>query len=166
MKPINFSKDSWHWRLAHKYGGAEEEYSTKEEYERTGNPRAGYQGDICDYMQHMIGGFCLCFLITAGLTIALFPISDSITWALAYYNNGPLEVGYGPVWLTCEIAVAAFIGSLYLYYTWKSERDHQAYLARTAANAGTYVEPVKKNSIMQSIHRRIKDKTCFTVTVQ
>ena len=167
MKPVAFSKDSWHWRLAHKYGGAEEEYNTQEDYECTGNRWTGYQGDICDYMKHMLSGFFACLLITVAGCLVGFAISDSITWAIACYKYGMIEVGYGPVWLSAELAVILLWGSVYLYYTWQDNKQHKQYVAnRAAIEAGTYIEPVTKNSIMSSIHRRIKDKTCFRVEVR
>lgn len=156
MKEVNFSKNSWHWRLAGFYGNAEMRYDYKTETDK-------YEGDICSYIRSMLHGLFRVVVLTAILGLLAASLGNFGAWVVAGFLVGSwvkIDVlGFLIVALTISAAIVAAM----FYVASKHEKWKRNRWARKQELA--MVEEEKPEMFIQAAYRKFKDKTCFRVEV-
>lgn len=99
MKPLNFSRNSWHYKLA-KIGGLRV-YDWE-----------GYAVSICDYTTKVIVGlikFLVGFIVFTALSICLM---DAIIWTIVYVSHGftLFNMHFTGYLAACIITVSIILG--------------------------------------------------------
>lgn len=162
---MNFSKNSWHFRFAHKYGGLS---YWEDEPIRT---------SLCEYVKQVAFGvflFCLCSSVASFMTI--FGIGGFI--ALATYGAYQWQF-FGPFFIASAtiLAISGTIGIMVIVGWWlgrDSRRMSKEWEAYSNANPdadywqwrNSYSKQfTKKPSLIKEWIKAKKEKVCPIITI-
>lgn len=148
MKPLKFSKNSWHYKVATKFGGLE----------------AWGDLDFCEYVRSVLLGIFLLSMIAIICFAGLFALADWMAWVSAMIITGSMITPSEPATIITACWVIAFIiiGCVYgsrIYDNRKEARRLEAFKAWQAG--GEYI-PTQPGFITMA-YRTLKEKTCFRV---
>lgn len=148
MKPLTFSKNSWHYRLV---------------YFIKGNC---WSNDFCSYFWEVVGSlvwaiFCFCLvLLTLSFTI-IFPLTYLIVGLQYGFFKMPNEVIAG---LIMDIGFIIITVAFYIVEDWipqYQERKRTKHYEEFVKNGYKHIDK-EPSFIVQSYHK-FKDKTCVKV---
>lgn len=134
MRPITFSKNSWHYRLANFF---------------TSGDVLRHTTDLCSYVKLVGVSMFLALLITLLVAFVTACTADALAWIAAMITAGSLFQGDPPA----LVAIAGWIivGAMVLWIKWCEYRfDHPK------------PEP-STPSFVAVAYSSIKDKLCFRV---
>ena len=147
MKAIKFSKDSWHWHIASKYGPISGEYS--------------YEGDICSYTRALMKGMLVLALLSLAGFLLSYSLLDFIFWAYVSLTISPLLIN--PTGILAPAIIFVIGGSVALL--WASDKISRWRRERYIKLLTDEEVEEKKESLMKHWVRKVKDKTCFRVEI-
>lgn len=148
MKPLTFSKNSWHYRLVCFVKGN------------------CYSDDFCGYFWEVFGALVTAIISFQGITVALL---FTIVYPLTYLIVG---LQYGFFMMPTEVVVGLFIDFGFLivtiaFYTIErwipqyQERKRIKWFEEFEKNSYKHVD--KEPSFIVQSYRKFKDKTCVEV---
>lgn len=147
MKSLNFNRDSWHYKVATRWGGMPEWFEDT---------------NICDYTRAVMKGLLGALLLATLAFALLYWAADTIAWWIAMLVTGVFIEEPGPIILTGLTAFAIVVSSLsyalHRFSEWKLKRDEEK------AGAAKHT-PRKPDSFVKKAWRSWKDKTCVRVTL-
>jgi len=151
MKELNFSRDSWHYKLA-QMG----EYNP-------GRP------DFCHYVRSvLLGGFFFFILCTFALA-GIVCLGDFIAYIVAAYTTGlwfKLQPDLGAQIIICLLIFSAVIGALITIFLYKEKRrEAKADRLRAAMALGEEMKEPEPGFIGHA-YKSLKEKTCFKVKLK
>jgi hypothetical protein len=140
MEALNFSRKSWHFRLAEHYGGLLSSYST----------------NLCDYMKAVFKGFLMCSLIVTVGTIFAIGMVDFYMYLIFEYiiSHGDMvihDIGFIGSAINF-VALILVVGNLvYAACSWIKDKF--------TSKEKTVSEP----SFIAESYKALKDKYCVKV---
>lgn len=151
MKSLNFNRESWHFKVATKWGGFPKWFETT---------------NICEYSRAVVKGS---FLALANGLLALVAIVGSLYWVaitIAWWTAGIVTGVFieepGPIVLSMIVGGAGLIaGGTYLIHkvmVWNDVRK------MNKSNEARIAHP-KPDSFVKKAWRSWMDKTCVRVTI-
>lgn len=147
MKPITFSKTSWHYKLVDKMDFLPPEY----EWDGTPIPT-----DICTYSRKLFACIGLCLLLgTIALTIGPVAFANFFSWIAVRFVTGQWAMldTVGCIAIA-ELMLAAF--GMIRYFGQKVIDSRKAIKSHVP----------NKPSIIREIYRKFKDKTCVQINFE
>lgn len=156
MKEVNFSKNSWHWRLANTYGNAKTRYDYKTETYK-------YEGDICSYTRSVLWGILGALVVTAALGIVAASIANFGAWVVAGIVMGSwVKLDLLGAIIIAVVCVAALVALVFYLTT-----EHEKWKRRRweLRHKRAFLEEEKPEGFVKAAYRKFKDKTCFRIEV-
>lgn len=168
MKQFEYSKKSWHFRLAHTYGDLRTE--THWEYDEDGNCigcESYYDGDLCTYIQQIVKGVVKIVVFGALSLIALAPMACALAYLAACISTGmwieldkeadtPIIVGLA---LWAVITAVTLLGtSLYAHQRYREKHPKPEKVIEQT--------PAKEPGFAKLAYAKFKDKTCARIMVK
>lgn len=134
MRPITFSKNSWHYRLANYFNSGDALRHTT---------------DLCSYVKLVGVSMFLAFVIALLVTFAAVCTGDALAWIAAMITSGSMFAGDPPA--TIAAAGWTVVCALAIWIGWCEYRaDHPK------------PEPTTP-SFVAVAYSSLKDKLCFRV---
>jgi hypothetical protein len=151
MNPVNFSRDSLHWRLATVYGDLET-YAYDEDYKKEYSGDAE-PGNLCDYVKNVGKGLFKILLLLIASVIGSMLVGNFIAWVLAMIVTRVALTPDPPAVFTCALILLVLCAMLFgKIYTMRYEKK------RLQREDGTY-----KDSFISEVYKKWKTKTCVRV---
>jgi hypothetical protein len=148
MKELNFSKNSWHYKLA-KLG----EYNE-------------YRPDFCHYVRSAIFGGIIGLMFLFVGTMMMFFLGDFFAYLAAMVTTGlwfNLDPHLGAQVIIGLLLIATAIGCLISFHYFKEKRREAKQQKLWEARERGEEIPEPKPSFIATAYTSLKDKTCFRV---
>jgi hypothetical protein len=163
MKQMTINKDSWHYKLATKFGGLNS-------YKHT---------DFCSYMRRVSLGFLALFGICLGFAFVAYLISSGSFFIYLRVTTGhwPKDGWYAPGCILDVIILGAcviigIIAGVAILFDKRAKRMEEMLQKRRQADYAYYQEygsyPVREpeTHFIRDAYRAFKEKTCYRINVQ
>lgn len=156
MKTSTLKKDSWHWRLAHKYGSARLDY-WQDKWTSTSVTEPTYKGDFCSYARHVLTGALVASLFTIFFSLMVGAGIDFFMWIYVNMRYGRIDIPLGAAIFVTLVSCIALCGILILI---------SISLTRIRMSIAKKVDAIEEPGFFTLLYRKLKDKTCFNVEIQ
>lgn len=160
---MHFSKNSWHYLLAKKYGGLPI-ISHYEHFDdgRNSIEHERYEGDLCTYLRHLTGGLIVTSLIVFISTLISMMLLIPVAWLFARLMTGTWLIEYD--YHLLNIGPAFLYGVI--FYIVMDANNAWSKIAHSASSVFRSTQPkVKKDSFIVAVYKTIRHKMCFKLTV-
>jgi hypothetical protein len=167
MKQFEYSKKSWHFRLASTYGDIRTEYRKVYLNDEWIGSETYYDGDLCTYIRHMIVGLFKLSGISLACLIGLLPMTLALTYLVACIVTGqfiPLD-GEDDAIVVVGIGLwsVLFICFSLAGYHFAKEKYREKY---PKPEIDLELAEPKDPSFATIAYRKFKDKTCARILVK
>lgn len=168
MKQFEYSKKSWHFRLAYTYGDICTQVDWK--YDEDGNcigHEDYYDGDICTYIQHMVKGAIKIVVFSALSLIPFSAMALALAYLAACISTGTIieldkeadtavVVGLG-IWAVI-LALTIFGTCAYAYHTYRENHPKPEKVVKPKVE--------KEPGFAKLAYAKFKNKTCARIMVK
>lgn len=168
MKQFEYSKKSWHYRLAHTYGDLR--IQTDWKYDDVGNctgHESYYDGDLCTYIQQMVKGVIKIVVFGALSLIPLSMMAFALVYLAACISTGTwIELDKDVdehiiigliLWII--ISLLTLLGtSLYAHHRYREKYPKPEKVVKAKVE--------KEPGFAKLAYAKFKDKTCARIMVK
>lgn len=160
MKQVTFSKKSWHWLVATRYGDLDFNIERYEPgYVDNSSSKRYPPGNICSYAGCVLRGLFRIGAILLACSILSYPIGTLLGWIAACIGMLKWIIPTGPVVGTLIVISYIIMGVLLSFGIVNGiARFNKKRYKAVPVNS-------KPDSFMKHAYRRFKDKTCFRIVV-
>lgn len=144
MDMKEFSKNSWHYRLAEQIG-------IKEKLENTNHI------SICEYISYVIGGLILSIFVIMVLAFLVFLAGDTIRWLFTMVYEGQLRDPDSFGSLCGMLFYSVLIVSYALDVSVK-------YITTLTPSVPKHIPEPKEDGMLKLMYKSFKDKYCFLIS--
>jgi hypothetical protein len=151
MKPITFSKTSWHYKMVDKIIGMPQDYYDND-----------IPMDICTYSRKLFGCLLLLALAAAcAIGLVLIPVADFAMWVLVGLSTGWVEVGIGGVVIVEAVIAVIFVMAYGIAMIVETRKKYKRAMRLKNSEEGV---PEPEPSLAVELYRKFKTKTCVRIT--
>jgi hypothetical protein len=168
MKQFEYSKKSWHFRLANTYGDLRTQVDW--EYDEVGNctgHKSYYDGDLCTYIQQMVKGLVKIVVFGGFSLIPLLTLAYALVYLAACISTGTwIELNKGAdthviIGLVLWVMILAFTTLGVCLYAHARYREKHPKPEKVVE-----VKVSKEPGFSKLAYAKFKDKTCARILVK
>jgi hypothetical protein len=143
---MELKRNSWHYRIAHNYGGLEPRYSSTVK---------AYATDLCTYTQKFAKGLLGIALLSLGIGLVGWAVLDFALWLYVITTHGDVAPQFGALFTILALIVGTSAAVLGVLLNLAMEFMHRA----------RYNE-WRPPSAAAAAYQAWKDKYCLVITLK